>query len=40
MIAFSYPRLSPSEQGLGVTERRQVDKTEAWAKIKGVCPTP
>jgi DNA invertase Pin-like site-specific DNA recombinase len=36
MIAYSYLRFSTPEQSLGDSERRQVEKAEAWADAKGI----
>ena len=36
MNAYSYLRFSTPEQALGDSERRQVEKAEAWATAKGI----
>jgi len=36
MIAYSYLRFSTPEQALGDSERRQVEKADAWATAKGI----
>lgn len=36
MNAYSYLRFSTPEQALGDSERRQVEKAEAWADAKGI----
>ncbi len=36
MIAYSYLRFSTPEQALGDSERRQVEKAEAWATAKDI----
>lgn len=36
MKAYSYLRFSTPEQALGDSERRQVEKAEAWAAAKGI----